>query len=255
MKTTLLVLISLSPLAAQALPVVPFQSDPEQLFRSLRNRTPPTPATDCRALDLWECHPDEPRRAQDIALRWVQLDTDPQLEAILTLHAEAEDSNVAYVFDRAATWNLVGSFFCRRNRCDVDQMIRVHKRTLDSPPLLICYRDLGGSGTVTFVNQVFHLRAGQLWPVFQLATYEYWPFGNAQSRIRKVRASDRRLVIHTIEERPPGSAPRNTCEVWQWDAPKFTFTTNAAERKQYCQDATGKPIPGQSYPVSLSLLP
>jgi len=51
-KTLLFIALVLPKLAAQPLPVVPMQMDPDQLARSLRERKPPMPAADCLALDL-----------------------------------------------------------------------------------------------------------------------------------------------------------------------------------------------------------
>src|SRR5262249_54459530 len=146
------------------LSAVPMHMGPDELARSLRTRQPPMPPTDCRALDLWECHPDEPTRPTDISLRWVQLDGDPEMEAVIVTEAKAEWAWVAYVFDHQGTWNLVGSFFCRRCR-DGNDLIRVQKLTEDSPPLLLLNRDLGGSGSSILSTEVFQLRGGKLWPV------------------------------------------------------------------------------------------
>ena len=68
------------------------------------------PIADCTALDLWECHSDYPERVSDVSLRWVQLDDDPELEAILIVEAKAEWTYVAYVFDKQESWKMVGSF-------------------------------------------------------------------------------------------------------------------------------------------------
>ena len=119
------------------------QMGPDQIMQSLRDRKPLMPAADCHALDLWECHPDEPARVADISIRWVQLDEDPELEAVLVTEAKAEFSYAAHIFDKRIQWNLVGSFFCRTERCDGNTLIRVQKLTEDMPPLLFRHRDLG----------------------------------------------------------------------------------------------------------------
>src|SRR5260370_35732114 len=111
MKTLVCAALLLNELSGQSLPVRPMQMDPDQLARSLRTREPLIPATDCHALDLRECNPDEPARVTDISLRWVQLDDDPELEAILVTEAKAENTYAAYVFDKQGMWNLVESFF------------------------------------------------------------------------------------------------------------------------------------------------
>ena len=69
---------------------------------------------DCKALDLWECHPDDPTRVTDVSVRWVQLDDDPELEAIIVTQAKSENTYAAFVFDKKGTWSLVGSFYFAR---------------------------------------------------------------------------------------------------------------------------------------------
>ena len=85
MKITLLMLLLAAGLCAQPLPVVAMQFNPDQIALSLRTLKPPMPAADCTALHLLECRQDfgAPQGVDEIALRWVQLDDDPQLEAIL----------------------------------------------------------------------------------------------------------------------------------------------------------------------------
>ena len=251
MRTVLLALVFVFAVSGAALPVIPFQLDPEQVVRSLRDHRAVMPAADCTALRIWACHPEDPRRVKDISLRWVQLDTDDALEAIVIGEGEAERSNFAFIFDKTTTWNLVGSFSCRTYRCDVDRMIRVRQLTEDSPPLLIHYQDLGGSGMVIFTNQAFHLRGGRLCPAFEVVTYDYFPLADPRMVIRRVGASARCLVIHTMTEKPPGTSPQHSCEVWQWDARRYSFLPNAAERGKYCDGTSGKPIDDRF----LSLLP
>jgi hypothetical protein len=227
--------------------------DPDQLFRSLRETQPVMPTADCLALNLSECHADYPRRVTDVSLRWVQLDDDPELEAVLVIEAEAEDRFEAYIFDKQNTWNLVGSFSCRRLRCDASSLIRVQKLTEDSPPLLLCYRDLGGSGQVLLTTEGFHLRGGKLWPAFQVKTYEESPFAHPHSESQRVLASHTRLVIDTIREVPPGGKVRNSCEVWRWEPVKYKFVQVPGERAEYCDPKSGKPILGKSFPTGLPI--
>src|SRR5579863_2652518 len=172
MKLALFTLLLLTGLGAQSLPVVSMQMDPDLLAVSLRERKPLMPMADCSALDLWECHPDDPTRITDVTLRWLQLDEDPELEASLITEAKDEDSYSAYIFDKQETWNLVGSFFCRQRRCDPNTLIRVQKLTEDSPPLVLVYRDLGGSGSGILITEAFQLRGGKLWPVIQFTNLE-----------------------------------------------------------------------------------
>jgi hypothetical protein len=157
MRTLIFVVLLSATLSAQALPVVPMHTnDPDQFAQDLRNKEP-IPIGDCSALNLWECHPDDPTRIPDISIRWVQLDQDQELEAIFVVKAEDEHTYAAYVFDKRGTWNLVGSFFDRQWTSDGQELIRVQKLTEDSPPLLLVNRDLGGSGSSIFTTEAFQL--------------------------------------------------------------------------------------------------
>jgi hypothetical protein len=251
-KTTLFFALALVRYAnAQALPVVPMQMDPEQIAHSLRERSPLMPTADCRALDLWECHPDEPARVSDISLRWLQLDDDPELEAVLVTDAKEEDSFAAYVFDKQDQWRIVGSFFCRSGRCDPQELIRVQKFTEDSPPLLLVNRDLGGSGSSLQTTEVFQLRDGKLWPVMQIGDRTEVIFPPAFVERQRVLASPDRIVIEAVREQPPGRVVSTKCEVRRWDAQTHLFVPAAGEQANYCDAKTGKPVPGKSFPVLL----
>ncbi|MBL0159314.1 MAG: hypothetical protein IPP47_19710 [Bryobacterales bacterium] len=243
----LILLLLAMPLAARPLPVTPMQMDPDQLLLSLREGKPAMPDADCTALGLWECRADALARVRDISIRWVQLDDDAELEAILTMAAPAEWSNVTYVFDRQAEWKMAGSFLCRDNRCDLNNMVSVHNLTGDSPPLLCLSRDIGGSGSVTLTTEAFHLRDGQFWPVFQVTRFEHGPFATSATTKQYVRTSSNRLVVHTIRERPPGASPQNLCEVWQWVPAKQSFAQVPQDRSRYCNPKTATPYADKSH--------
>lgn len=233
-----------------SLDVVPLQSDPDQIARSLRDRTVAIPKADCAALDLWECHGDDPKRSSDVSLRWVQLDDDPELEAVLVLNAPDELANAVYVFDRQGTWRIVGSFICKSFRCDVQNLTRVGQLTKDSPVLLWVTRDIGGSGGSLLATGMFQLRDGKLSQVMQLTDQDVLmvsPYHETQTLL----ASDNRIVIHTAHEQPPGHKASNKCEVRRWDGEQRTFVAAAADQAVYCDAKTGTPIPGKSHQVFL----
>jgi len=229
--------------------------NPDELARSLRDKKPLMPAPDCRALDLWECHPDDPTRVTDISVRWVQLDDDPELEAIIVTEAKSENAYAAYIFDKKGTWNLVGSFFTRRWSLDGQELIRVQKLTEDSPALLLVNRDLGGSGSAIFTTEAFQLRGGKLWPVLTIKSKEENLFPSPRVERQEVLASAGRLVIHTVQEQPPGRVVQNECEVRRWDAVKDVFVPAANERATYCNPKTGQPIAGKSFRIRLPQYP
>src|ERR1039457_6680537 len=229
------------------------QMDPDQLARGLRDKDPTFPTGDCQALDLWECHPDDPKRITDISIRWVQLDDDPELEAILI--TKEESTYMAYVFDKQGTaWNMVGSLSCYR-ACDANRFIRVQKLTEDSPTLLLCYRDLGGMGSTLMTTEAFQLRRGKLWRVFEIDDFSDVLFPSEVIRTQSVLASRDRLVIHTIREQPPGHRVRSSCDVWRWETSKHTFVQFPAERLKYCDPQTGNPIAGKAFPTPFPIHP
>ena len=255
MKTWIFATFLLAPLAAQSLPVVPMQTkDLDQLAQNLRQKMP-IPISDCKALDLWECYPNDPTRVTDISLRWVQLDEDPELEAILVMEAKAENAYVAYIFDKQGTWNLVGSFFDRQWVRDGQELIRVQKLTENSPPLLLVNRDLGGSGSAILSTEAFQLRGGKLWPVITITNKEMDEFPSPRVQRQQVFSSPRRLVIYTAVEQPPGRVVQNRCDVRRWDAVEHAFLLVENERMEYCDPKTGKPIKGKSSWVGLRIYP
>ena len=255
MRTWIFVTLLSATLRAQSLPVVPMQiNDPDQLAHNLRNKKP-IPSGDCKALDLWECHPDDPTRIADISMHWVQLDQDPELEAILVVKAEDEHTYAAYIFDKQGTWNLVGSFFDREWTNDGQYLIRVRKLTEDSPELLLVNRDLGGSGSSIFTTEAFQLRDGKLWPVITITDLEESEFPLPSVLRQQVLSSSNRLVISTVHEKPPGRVVQNECEVLRWDTTTRTFVTVASEESKYCDTKTGKSIKGKSFWAGLPIYP
>jgi hypothetical protein len=255
MKTLLFATFLLSTLRAQSLSVIPMQtSDLDQLVQSLRQKKP-LPDADCKALNLWECHPNEPTRIADISIRWVQLDEDPELEAILVTDAKAENTYAAYIFDKHGVWNLVGSFFDSNWQTDGQDLIRVEKLTEDSPRLLLVNRDLGGSGSSILTTEAFQLRGGKLWPVITITDKFESLFPTPFIQRQQVLSTPNRLVFHASREEPPGHVVQNKCEVLRWDATTHEFVTVAKEQREYCDPKTGRPIKGKSYLSALPVYP
>ena len=256
MKTSIFTALLLTSVRAQPLPVVPMQTnDPDQLARSLREKKPLMAMRDCNALNLWECDPGDPTRVTDISVRWVQLDADPELEAIIVTEANSENTYAAFVFNKQGAWNLVGSFFDRHWSSDGQELIRVRKLTEDSPVLLLVNRDLGGMGSSILTTEAFQPREGKLWPVLMIVNKEDNLFPSPNVQRQHVLASPTRLVIHTVREEPPGRVIHNVCEVWQWDAAKHAFVQVVNEQMKYCNPRTGTPIAGKSFWAGLPVYP
>lgn len=244
-------------LHAQSLPVVPMKSpDLDQLVRNLRDKKL-TPTSDCNALDLLECFPADPTRLTDLSMRWVQLDEDPELEAILTVQAPAENWYSGYVFDKQRTWNMVGSFFDKGDWRTRPTLIEANKLTYNSPVMVLVNLNLGGSGSVLLRTQVFHLRAGKLWRVMEIRGMDamYLPPPEGVLRQHVFSTWSDRLVILTISEEPPGHIIKNECEVRRWDAIKHTFVAIPNEKNEYCNPKTGKPIEDKSFWSGVPIYP
>jgi hypothetical protein len=239
---------------AGPLPVVPMKTDPEKLAHSFLAQPAP-PYSDCDTSVVEACPGEGFNRATDVTLRWAQLDEDPDLEAILiTGPLLAPSVSFVYVFDHQGTaWNEVGAFMCFR-QCEVNDVIRVQKLTDDSPPLVLFYRDLGGSGSTIMTTTAYWLSEGKLWPALEITNFQWAGLPPPErTEHRTVLASKDRLVIHTLAKRQ--GRVRNTCEVRRWDARGREFVAAPADRSEYCDTRTGKPIPGKSHATGLPVGP
>jgi len=250
-----LALFSMALPGADPLPVVPMKTDPEKLAHSFLVQPPP-PDSDCGTSVLAACPGDGVNRAMDVTLRWVQLDDDPELEAILiTGPLLAPSVSFVYVFDRQGTgWNEVASVSCRR-QCGANDVIRVQKLTDDSPPLLLFYRDLGGSSSTIMTTTGYCLHDGRMWPALEVRNFQWYGLPPPERALHStVLASKDRLVIHRDFQKRGGRV-RNTCEVRRWDEVGHEFVLAPADQSGYCDVRTGKPIPGKSHSTGLTVVP
>jgi hypothetical protein len=247
-------------LHAQPLRVFPMQStDLDEMVRNLRNKKP-IPAADCASLDLWECNLDELHPVTDLSMHWMQLDEDPELEAVLVIKSNVPTvayDHLGYIFDKQRAWNLVGSFSEKSYwHSTGSDLIQVLKLTENSPVMVLVNVDLGGTGSVILTTQMFQLREGKLWPVMQIT-------GKAEAfmpppyirRQHVFSSSSDRLIIHSISEEPPGRVVKNECEVRRWDPVEHTFPVIPNEKNDYCDPKTGKPINGKSFATGVPVYP
>jgi hypothetical protein len=234
--------------AADPLPVVPMKTDPARLAHSLLQ---PNSEFDASVLEAFP-----PSDDADVTLRWVQLDDDPELEAILTMKASFDPSGgyAGYVFDpQGATWNRVGSFLFFRQR-EGNGLLPVRKLTEDSPTLILFTRDLGGSASTIMTTTAYQLRDGKLWPVIEVTNFQWNGLPPPETtEHRTVLASKDRLVIHTLTEQ--SGRVRNTCEVQFWDSKNHQFAPAPLDFNLYCDVHTGNPIPGKAHPTGLPVFP
>jgi hypothetical protein len=250
-----LALFSAALRGAGPLAVVPVKTDPEKLAHSFLVQPPP-PYSDCDTSVLQACPGGGFNDATDVTLRWVQLGEDPDLEAILITGPLLSPSvYVAYVFDRqGSAWNEIGSFMCSR-QCDANELIRVQNLTDASPPLVLFYRDLGGSSSTILTTTAYCLYAGKLWPALEVTNFKWFGLPPPErTEHSTVLASKDRLVLHRSFQKRGGRVG-NTCEVRRWDEMGHEFVLAPADRSEYCDVKTGKPIPGKSHSTGLPVVP
>lgn len=121
-------------------------------------------------------------------------------------------------------------------------MIRVQQLTNDSPTQVIFYRDLGGSSLVLMMTDIYALIGGRLRHSLELKSHE-GVFATAEpyQETSEVRTGDRRIVIHTVWEKPMGSPHRHTCRVLAWDVRAMAFVAATKDTDTYCDAKTGRP--------------
>jgi len=238
---------------AEVLPVVPLQWTPQQIFNGLRTTKPPMPAADCKALKIFACQLSYPTRVEDISLRWVQLDDDPEREAIIVARAEREWDYIALVFDWRKTWNLVGAVWCARHCIGGDpSFVRVQNLSEFTPAFVIFRRDLGGSGHSLDTRTFYHLRNGQLHQVFELTDATmYMSVPDTSVETVRLHQSDRWIIHHTVHESPPGKNRKDTCKVLTWSASQFRFIDAPSQNANFCDPTTNRPIFGKTFSTRL----
>jgi hypothetical protein len=222
---------------AEALPVVPLEWTPDQIAESLRTTKPLMPVGDCKALNISACNREFPQAVSDISIRWVQLDDDPELEAVIVAEAKAEWTYFALVFDWHGRWNLVGAIPCHR-ACESRAFVQIRKLTDDSPVFLILNQELGGSGALRAYTG-YQLRAGKLWRVFEFDRFFASTVREGEVRIF---VAGNRLILRTTLREPPNGPAKHSCAVQRWDAKEFRFVAAPAETKSLCASQAGRPF-------------
>jgi len=238
------------PLTAQPLPAVPLGATPGQLSRGFGNPKGTLTPADCAALQLNDCAEAVEYTAR---LRWVQLDDDTEMEALLEVHRKVGGAGFGFILDRRKSWRVVGALNCVPPRWDGTNRNWLRVKTFASgfPPLLTRTQDLGGSGQILYATEAYHLRNGRLSLAFDVRHLEEIPETRPRER-QRVYASADRVIIHTIRDHFQRGGRRQSCQAWRWDAEKFTIVPVPEDQSIYC-DASGQPIPGTSTTVGLPI--
>jgi hypothetical protein len=234
--------------AAEPLPAVPLVSSPQTIVQALRGKTRSAlPASDCAALEV-NC--EEPAQYSRLVLRFVQMDSDVELEAYLTARHPLM-GRVAYVFNKRSVWHLVGYFRCDGYRWVGSQHVEVRSLTDGFPPLVLVTQDFGGSGSVALGTEAYQLRSGQLWPAFELYS-DYSVTLNGPRKSQRAYLAKGRVVVHTATRTGTGGKPPvNTCEVWRWDAVRAHPRAVVEEAQLYCDVNSGLPRLDQLTPAGI----
>jgi hypothetical protein len=228
---------------------MPMQFTPDQIALSLRTTKPPMPAADCAALELSGCRLDVRKPVRnETSIRWVQLDDDPELEAIIVA-ADELGPYFAYIFDWNRTWNLIGKVRCYRH-LDTN-FIRVQQITENAPKFIIAERDFSGAGPVTLGYTGWFLRKGRLEQAFEFYTESRNYLADPGHHFLRLLQSGRYLIKHEISEAPPRQNRKHTCEVLTWSAAKAQFVDVPSQRPNFCDATTGLPLIEKSYTTGL----
>ena len=229
----------------------PMLFTPDQILLSLRSTKPPMPPADCAALGVSACKLEYPMRVGDISIRWVQLDDDPELEAIVIAKMETEWDYFAFIFDWKKTWNLVGNMMCERHCYAHDtNFIHVHKLTENAPIFVIARRDLGGSGHALDTRTFFQLRSGSLSKAFEVTDqYVFLPEPGYTNKVELLQSRNW-LIHHTIHEEPPESPARHSCKVLTWSPQQLTYIEAPNQRPHFCNPKTGRPLADKTWPIT-----
>jgi hypothetical protein len=228
----------------------PLQFTPDQIVLSLRTTKPPMPPADCAALSVFACKLEFPMPVRDISIRWIQLDDDPELEAIVIAKMETEWDYFAFIFDWKKTWNLVGNMMCERHCYANDtNFVRAHKLTENAPIFLVARRDLGGSGSGLDTRTYFQLRGGRLLKAFEVM--DIWVGVPPPEHTEKIdlRQSGPWLIHHTIREEPPESPAKHSCKVLTWSPQQLTYIEAPNQRPHFCNPKTGRPLADKTWPI------
>ena len=207
--------------------IVPMQSSPDQIYLHLRDRKTVLPASDCSPLDLSACNPQKGARpVTDISLRYIQLDADPELEAILLTQAPEEWTYMVFVFDKQRQWNLVGSFNCYRN-CHVDRFVQVARLIDTSPVMLLIGRDQSGSAGYSMALEGFVLNGGKLYPSLQITELQAMVFPQPNRLEERLYEKGGRLIVESIRQDGKKGQQSRTCSVMRWDQRRLEFVEEA----------------------------
>jgi hypothetical protein len=192
---------------------------------------------------------------REVTLRWLNLDADAELEAILIEDRPDEWAQVATIYDRqSGAWKGLDQFSCRRN-CRPEYFVSVHKLTDDSPKLLFIHQDEGGSDGWLLSHQGYLLHNGNLSPVIRYAQRFDNTFSRTSASQEHLYAKNNALVIHRMEQSAETKAWTNTCSVMTWSKTSKTFEPAPAQQAIFCDAKTGKPIKDKSWLTTLPAWP
>ncbi|GAB4358805.1 MAG: hypothetical protein OHK0021_03010 [Bryobacter sp.] len=226
--------------------VIPVTLSPESILRGLLNPNETLPKEICRLLDLNSCKPAESLAESDVALRWVNLDTDAELEAILTVGNHGMYPPSVYLFDRRDSWRMVGRFQRQKYTTRNEFLTLVETLRKDVPQWIFLERDLSGSGGLLTL-QCFALLRGSLKPMFELVLYNDQMIGNHPVTVTEhlFKSSNSDLAIYRHEWNKQNKTARHSCRQLRYspDAEKFVET-----KGDLC-GADGKPVPEKSWPL------
>jgi hypothetical protein len=223
-------------------------SDPLTIFRELLS---PSEEERRRAYHAirWDVD-DETSPPVDARLYATNLDADPDLEYILIVRGEF-DQSAAYVFDRQQDgWWEVGQFSCWWH-CFADQaerLIELREIVWYGRKDIIVREQGGGTGLTETTLSIYRLYEGRLYRVFQTTEDrdEGVIGGGSITQHRRIEFPEsdpnepKFLVVHYDKETESDAgegkkrAETHSCTTYRWDAVKFTFVADKAAVDKLC---------------------
>ncbi|MCC6539662.1 MAG: hypothetical protein IT162_19085 [Bryobacterales bacterium] len=234
------------PVVAPA-PKRPLGATPLALLRSLQSQVASERAKAFEALGLTVRADSIP----EVQFRTLNLDADPELEAVLVIATPHSPGASAHIFDfQAGGWWEAGTLFTGGGRWEPRQAERLisFRQIVDYPQwdIVVRRQTASGSGVSTDELALYRMQRGSLYRTFVTVEshYEFVVGGGAIEQEVEVEPKDDEsrkpplLVVRSQTSNTSGeSKPRrqSSCETWRWNNRQFQFVIDASARAQ-CQE-------------------
>ena len=234
---------------AKAEPIRKLSRAPQALFEDLLS---PTTAVRARALNemtgsQWT---EEDASLSDATLRAVNLDEDPDIEYVFTVHTTWPEASFVILADhRSDGWYAVGRFVYSYhwNAEDAERFLEVHA------PFLLIRSFGGGTGGISTESRVYRLWKGALYETLNFTEHFYvWtaraPGVASEETHRSIVfhpggiSSETALQVRTETRttfRSSRKAETNrSCDGYRWSSATFSFQSNKQATQTLCRPSS-----------------